>query len=254
MAEPERVLSDAEIAKMRTPLWEQAKAAIDAGDPDSAKDLVDRAVAQWASLKDYSINWITMLLTFIADELGEEAVERALRRTGDDFVRPRRSGERPVPNDSALEGAAGERDGANRATRRDWGDLPAAQRAKVIARSMLGNMGEVDVDEDDEKIILSFRCGSGGKLIDDGRYEGEHAYHVLTERSGRTFMREELWVYCAHCSVNNEVQPIEWGEAPTSIEYPPTRPGERCVHHVYKDVADTPVEAFRRIGKEKPER
>ena len=105
---------------------------------------------------------------------------------------------------------------------------------------MLGNMGEVEVDEDDEKIVLSFRCGSGGKLIDDGRYEGEHPYALLREPSGRTFMRDELWVYCAHCSVNNEIQPVEWGESPTSIEYPPTKPGERCVHHVYKDVADTP--------------
>jgi hypothetical protein len=224
----DRVLSEAEIRKMQTPLWEQAKAAIDAGEPDEAKALIDRAVAQWASLKDYSINWITTLLTFIADELGEDAVERALRKTGDDFVRPRR------------------------ATGRDWGGLPAAQRAKVIARSMLGNMGEVEVDEDDEKIVLSFRCGSGGKLIDDGAYEGDQPYRVLREQSGRTFMREELWVYCAHCAVNNEIQPVEWGESPTSIEHPPTKPGERCVHHVYKDVADTPAEAYRRIGKEPP--
>jgi hypothetical protein len=226
----ERVLSDAEIEKMQTPLWEQAKAAIDAGDTDAAKALVDRAVAQWASLKDYSINWITTLLTFITDELGDEAVERALRKTGDEFVRPRR------------------------ATGRDWGDLPAAQRAKVIARSMLANMGEVDVEEDDEKIVLSFRCGSGGKLIDDGRYVGDRPYALLREQAGRTFMRDELWVYCAHCSVNNEIQPVEWGESPTSIEYPPTKPGERCIHHVYKDVADTPGDAFRRIGKEPPSR
>ena len=59
---------------------------------------------------------------------------------------------------------------------------------------MLGNMGEVEVDEDDEKITLSFRCGSGGKLIDDGRYDGEHPYLRLRERAGRTFMRDELWV------------------------------------------------------------
>ena len=117
---------------------------------------------------------------------------------------------------------------------------------------MLANMGEVEVDEDDEKIVLSFRCGSGGKLIDDGRYEGEHPYALLREPSGRTFMRDELWVYCAHCSVNNEIQPVEWGESPTSIEYPPTKAGERCVHHVYKDVADTPADAFRRVGKEPP--
>jgi hypothetical protein len=226
----DRTLSDAEIARMETPLWEQAKAAIDAGDPDGAKALIDRSVTQWAGLKDYSINWITSLLTFVADELGEEAVERALRTTGDEFVRPRRD------------------------TGTTWSDLPAAARAKVIARSMLGNMGTVEVAEDDEKITLSFRCGSGGKLIDDGRYEGEHAYATLREPAGRTFSRDELWVYCAHCSVNNEIQPVEWGEAPTSIEFPPTRAGEPCVHHVYKDVAAIPDDAYERIGKAAPER
>ena len=160
----DRVLSDAEIEKMQTPLWDQAKEAVDAGDPEVAKALIDRAVGQWAGLKDYSINWITSLLTFIADELGEEAVERALRKTGDEFVRPRRD------------------------TGTRWGDVPAAQRAKVIARSMLGNMGAVEVSEDDEKIVLAFQCGSGGKLIETGAYEGEHPYRTLTERSGRTFI------------------------------------------------------------------
>src|SRR6188472_1965273 len=113
----DRTLSDADVARMETPLWDQAKAAIDAGDPEAAKALIDRAVTQWAGLKDYSINWITSLLTFITDELGEEAVERALRKTGDEFVRPRRD------------------------TGTSWSELPASARAKVIARSMLGNMG-----------------------------------------------------------------------------------------------------------------
>jgi hypothetical protein len=226
----DRVLSDAEIEKMQTPVWAQAKAAIDAGDPDAAKALIDRAVTQWSGLKDYSINWITSLLTFIADELGEEAVERALRKTGDEFVRPRRS------------------------TDTEWADVPAAQRAKVIARAMLGNMGEVAVSEDDEKIILEFQCGSGGKLINGGAYEGEHAYRTLQERSGQTFMRDELPVYCAHCSVNNEIQPVEWDGTPTSIELPPEQPGEPCIHHVYKDVSTIPDEAFVRIGKPPPSR
>jgi len=224
----ERQLGDADIERMQTPLWEQAKTAFRAGDTDGGIELIDRAVAQWSGLKDYSINWITTLLTFIGEELGEEAVERALRKTGEEFVAPRRD------------------------TGTDWGTLPASARAKVIARAMLGNMGEVEVEEDDEKIVLSFRCGSGGKLIEGGAYEGEHAYLKLRERSGQTFMRDELWVYCAHCSVNNEIQPVEWGATPTSIEYPPQVPGERCVHHIYKDVADIPTEAYRRIGKEPP--
>jgi hypothetical protein len=122
----------------------------------------------------------------------------------------------------------------------------------VIARAMVSNFGAVEVDEDDEKIVLSFRCGSGGRLIDEGRYEGDHAYVTLREKSGRTFMRDELPVYCAHCSVNNEIQPVEWGETPTSIEHPPERAGEPCVHHIYKDVDAIPDEAYRRIGKARP--
>jgi len=113
-------------------------------------------------------------------------------------------------------------------------------------------MGEVVVDEDDEKIVLSFRCGTGGRLIDEGAYEGEDAYLTLEERNGRTFMRDELPVYCAHCSVNNEIQPVEWGGAPTSIEHPPERKGEPCVHHVYKDVTALPDEVYERIGKRRP--
>ena len=225
----DRELSDDEISRMSTALWEQARSAIADGDTERGLERLDAAVKQWRSLQDYSINWITVLLSFISDELGEVAVERALRRTGDDFVRPRRD------------------------TGTSWDSLPAGARAKVIARAMVANFGSVEVDEDDEKIILSFRCGSGGRLIDDGRYEGDHAYATLRERSGRTFMRDELPVYCAHCSVNNEIQPVEWGDTPTSVEYPPERPGEPCVHHVYKDVADLPPEVFERIGLEPPE-
>jgi hypothetical protein len=226
MADP--MLSDADIDQMRTPLWEQARTAFQAGRTDDGSVLLDKAVDQWAALKDYSINWITSLLTFIGDEQGEEAVERALRKTGDEFVRPRRD------------------------TGTEWGSLPASARAKVIARAMLSNMGTVDVDEDDEKIVLSFRCGSGGRLIDEGRYEGDPAYLTLREKSGRTFMRDELPVYCAHCSVNNEMQPVEWGGTPTSIEHPPERKGEACVHHIYKDASAIPDEAYERIGKSPP--
>jgi hypothetical protein len=225
---PARELTDADVERMRQPLWEEARAAFVAGRAHDGSELLDQAVAQWRYLQDYSINWITSLLTFVGEELGEEAVERALRKTGEEFVRPRRD------------------------TGTDWDTLPAAVRAKVIARAMVANFGAVDVDEDDEKIMLSFRCGSGGRLIDDGRYEGEHAYLTLRERSGRTFMRDELPVYCAHCSVNNEMQPIEWGGAPTSIEHPPERAGERCVHHIYKDARAIPDAAYSRIGKRRP--
>jgi hypothetical protein len=210
---------------MTVPAWEQAKAAMAAGDGARAAELVDIAVRRWRSLQDYSINWVTSLLSFIGREMGEEAVEQALREFGESFVRPRRG-----------EG---------------WDELPAEARATAVARAMVANFGECEVDEDAEKITLSFRCGTGGRLIDEGRYD-DGGYLTLTDRSGRTFMRDDLPVYCAHCSVNNEMQPVEWGGAPTTVEHPPQGPGQPCVHHVYKDQAAVPAAVYERIGKQPP--
>ena len=224
---PEPVLSAEDIRSMSTPFWEQAKEAVVAGDQEKALEMIDRAVEQWRSLQDYSINWITQLLSFVGSELGEEAVERSLRDLGEKFLKPRRTGAVP------------------------WAGLPAGLRAKIIARAMVANFGAVEVSEDDEKVTMSFRCGSGGRMIDEGKYEGPASYLTLREKSGRTFMRDELPVYCAHCSVNNEMQPVEWGGVPSSIEFPPTSKGEPCVHHVYKDGHRIPAEALRRIGDPK---
>jgi len=215
-----------DLRAMTVPAWRQAMAALEEGDTARAAQLLDRAVGQWRSLQDYSINWITSLLSFIGRELGEEAVERALRSSGEQFVRARRESATP------------------------WEDLPAEVRAKAIARAMLANFGECEVSEDDQRITLSFRCGSGGRMIDEGRYDEQGGpYLTLRERAGRTFQRDALPVYCAHCSVNNEIQPVEWGGTPTSIEHPPEGPGGRCVHHIYKDPRSIPDEVYVRIGK-----
>jgi hypothetical protein len=217
------MFSSDELESMTVPAFERAKRAIAVGDHERAVALIDEGAARTRSLQIYSIEWITSLLSFIGRELGEEAVERALRASGDDFIDDRRQG--------------------------PWDELPANVRAKVIARAMVANGGACEVDEEDDKIVLSFQCGSGGRLIDEGRYDVEGGpYLTLHEESGRTFSRAELPVYCAHCSVNNEMQRVEAGGAPTSIEFPPTKPGERCVHHVYKDVAAIPDEAYERIG------
>jgi hypothetical protein len=217
------MFTSTELESMTVSAWERAKGAVAAGDQESAIALIDEAARRTRDLQIYSIEWITSLLSFVSRELGEPAVERALRATSDDFIHARRQGK--------------------------WSDLPATARAKVIARSMLANGGACEVDEDDEKVILSFHCGSGGRLIDEGRYDKDGGpYVTLRERSARTFSRDELPVYCAHCSVHNEMQAIEWGDTPTSIEFPPTKPGEPCVHHVYKDVDAIPDEAYERIG------
>ena len=219
--------TDAELESMTVAPWERAKQAVADGRYDDAVALIDDAAQRTRGLQIYSIEWITSLLTFIGRELGEDGVEQALRTNSDDFIRARRD----APGIPA------------------WESLPATVRAKTIARAMLANGGACDVSEDDEKVVLSFRCGSGGRLIDEARYDDAGGpFLTLHERGPRTFERDALPVYCAHCSVHNEIQPVESGGAPTSIEYPPEAAGEPCVHHVYKDVDAFPDSAYLRIG------
>lgn len=206
----------------------QALDALAEGDTDLAADQIARAERQARQLKQYSIRWIAELLSWIGETEGEDAVEAALRRFG-------------------------ERNLADRAeAENDWWSVPAEVRAKVVARAMLANGAEVELDEDDEKIVMSFRCGSGGWLIDSGAYEGDDALMTLTEPGPRTFGRDSMWVYCAHCSVNNEIQAVETTGRITSVEFPPERAGEPCVHHVYRRVEDVPEEIYLRIGRRKP--
>ena len=72
---------------------------------------------------------------------------------------------------------------------------------------------------------------------------------LVRESGPRTFGRPELPVYCAHCSVNNEMQAVEWRGSLTTVEHPPQAPGQPCVHEVYKRPDAVPEEAYVRIGK-----
>ena len=213
--------------QIETPARLQVEEAIDRGDGPGAKKLLQRMEADWLRNKDYSINWITSLLSFIGRRLGEDAVEEALRDFGERYLGERRAGIAAVTPEQRLEG---------------------------LVRAMKANGAAVEFSEDDEKYVASFRCGSGGKLIDDRAYEAPRDYLTLRERGPRTFGRDALPVYCAHCSVNNEMEGIEQTGVPVTIEFPPENPGERCVHHVYKDPTRIPDEIYRRVGKETPQR
>lgn len=208
-----------------TPTERLIEDAIDRGDAAEAKRLLHHMVLDWRRNKDYSINWIASLLSFIGREMGEPAVERALRDFGDRFLRARRADPR----------------GAD-----------ARKQMEAIARAMKANGADVALSEDPDKFVLSFRCGSGGMLIDDGAYEAPRNYLTLLQRGPVTFDRDTFPVYCAHCSVNNEIQPVEWDGVPATVQFPPTRAGERCVHHMYKDPRAIPPEIFQRIGKDPP--
>lgn len=214
--------------EIETPTQQLVEEAIDAGDAAEAKRRLGLMVTDWTRNKDYSINWITSLLSFIGRRLGEGAVEEALRDFGERYLKPGR--------DATLH------------------RISAQKRMEATVRGMKANQGEVEYSEDEEKYVMAFRCGSGGMLIDEGAYDNPPKnYLMLREKGPMTFGRDKLPVYCAHCSVNNEIQAIEWEGRLPIVQFTPTKPGERCVHWVFKDGVDAPAEYYRRVGKEKPQ-
>src|SRR4051794_31447862 len=104
--------TEAELESMTAAPWGRAKRAVGDGRPDDALAFIDEAAQRTRGLQIYSIEWITSLLSFVGRELGEDAVERALRASSDDFIRARREPEGAPP----------------------WDTLPATVRAKAIAR------------------------------------------------------------------------------------------------------------------------
>jgi hypothetical protein len=216
--------NDMDKREIETPTRTLIEEAIDRGDSVEAKHLLELMEGDWLRNKDYSINWITSLLSFIGRRLGEDAVEEALRDFGDRFLRDRRAATASVEPRKRMEG---------------------------LVRAMKANGASVEFSEEDDRFVVAFRCGSGGKLIDEAAYAAPRDYLTLWDAGPRTFGRAELPVYCAHCSVNNEMEGIEQTGVPVTIEFPPERAGEPCVHHVYKDPASIPDEIYRRVGKEK---
>ena len=213
------------------PDHDRVLAAVRAGDAAGAEAALASLVDRFAGLQDYSVNWVTSLLSFIGRELGEGAVEDALREFGDGYLAERRA--RP--------------DGSP-----PWRDLPGGGPGPGRDPAHGGQRGNGRVDADEDRIELSFRCGTGGRLVDEGRYDPVGAgagrgYLRLQGDGPATFGEPGLPVYCAHCSINNEVQPLERDGVPTTVEFPTRRPGEPCVHHVYRDLDRLPEEVLERL-------
>jgi hypothetical protein len=207
---------------------ERVRTALDAGDVDAARAALDRYAAGVLSLQHFSVQWVTSLLSFVAHELGEPAVERALRATGEEFVLPRRA---------------------------EFDELPLPTRVRAIVEAMLTNGGGLEaMAEDADGVTLSFRCGSGGRLVDEGWYDDAGGpFATLRESGPMTFGRPALPVYCAHCSVHNELMPLERGMGPSSVEEPTPGPGGLCVHRVFRDPrGGVPAPAYERLGLSQP--
>jgi hypothetical protein len=130
-----------------------------------------------------------------------------------------------------------------------------------------GRRGDLEISEDDEKIVVAFDpCGSGGCQQRGDPIEGSGSRHaapydfgVTTERHDWAWNEQGVCYYCAHCCFALELWPAEqWGHPVRVVDSPlygesQSQTPKKCTWTVYKTLEAIPLEAYTRIGRSKPQ-
>jgi hypothetical protein len=117
--------------------------------------------------------------------------------------------------------------------------------------------GTITVTEEPDRYVLSFdACGTGGRMRRGDPLVGsgsrlEAPYHFLNVRGAYdwTWNRSGVCAYCAHCSVVNQILPIEGLGRPMRMTEYPENADDPCRWIIYKDRDSFPDQAFISVGK-----
>jgi hypothetical protein len=229
-----RIFSQEELNEFSKGFMELAIKAIDDGDYERARYWCQREADTNSLNHDLFVNWVASLLSYIYDALGEEAAVNVTRKV----LGPK-------------------------ACRMELVDLrkqgpEAWVQWCVDMWRQHGTDPGLTVEEDDEKFILTIKCGSGGKMLEMGCYEGQDGYRRLQKRGPQTWGEVGVPIYCGHCSWVHEIIPMELGGQGSQFWVHaspfPQKPGDPCIHHIYKNPEDIPDKYYTRMGLKKKQK
>ncbi len=225
----ERFFSDEELREMERRTVDRLTDAIEAGDTEKAKKLAKRMYNEFLSMHDLYRNWITATLSEVGQRYGDEDLEAIM-------VEGVRAWWKPIVDKLPKEPEA----------------MPA--KVKMFISGLHGHLQPLEITEDDEKIEIKLcPCGSGGRLIQEGKYEGPDAFMTIAKEQPLTYGRKDFPVYCAHEYAMEKVD-IEENGRPFVVVEPAAKLGtEHCRMIVYKDPESVPLKYYERLGIEKPE-
>ena len=224
----DRFFSDEELREMGKRTVDRLTEAIDAGDGEKAKKIAKRMYNEFLGMHDLYRNWITATLSEVARRYGDEALDEVM-------VEGVRAWWKPIVESLPKAPES----------------MPA--RIKMFAAGLQGHLQPLEVSEDDEKVEIKMcPCGSGGRLIMEGKYEGKEAFHTIEKPQPLTYGRPDYPVYCAHEYAMERVD-IEENGRPFVVVEPAARLGrDYCSLIVYKDPDKIPARYYERIGMKKP--
>lgn len=213
MTEPDSIQAEKPIRRhdLEQNAVMRCRAALDRGDVEAARQELDAVLAEAKPIHDLYGDLCASLVTFIAERLGEEAVEDAWRHVAEDVWRPVLS-----------------RFQANE-------DVEGLVRAK--SGFLTSHRYEFTVLEDDEKYSFEVGfCSSGERMVVEGKVEGNggdpaghHRFGATKEAYPWSLGRRDFPYYDVHSALWMKLLPAEWGWDVMDVEYDVKEHGEVSV-------------------------
>lgn len=224
----DKIFTENELREMEKRTLDRLLEAIDQDDSEAAKKIANRMYNEFLSMHDLYRNWITATLTEIGEKFGDEVLD-------DVMVEGVRAWWQPI-----IEKLPKTED-------------TLAARVKMFASGLHGHLQPLGIEEDEEKIEIKLRpCGSGGRLISEGKYEGDSAFLKIEKPQKMTYGRKNYPVYCAHEYAMEKVD-IQQNGRPFVVVEPAENLGcDDCSLFIYKDPNKIPDKYYERIGMKKP--
>ncbi len=205
-----------------------------------ARERLDSLREDWRRLHDRYADYQAGLLTFVATRFGEAALEDCFRHVLHPYLR-----ERYGPFDVRL---------------RPYEET-VFRNAYLSFEAMRGHLcgpdrrGDLEVAEDDDKIVIAFDpCGSGGRQQrgdavegTGSRAEAPYGFGVTREAHDWAWNEKGVCYYCAHCCFALELWPAEqWGHPVRVVDSPLYGESQgsapkKCTWTVYKSLEAIPA-------------
>ena len=211
--ERKRVFTEKELKEMGVRTRDAAIEAVDAGDREKAKKLINRLYDESQGMHDVYLN------------SGEEALYQAMRKVMGTLAQ-------------AFPGSPDEMD--------------FRSRVELVAGTLRGHGCSLEIEEDDEKVCVKMRpCGSGQKLVDSGAYGPPRNLSRLKPHV-MTWGLPDFPIYCVHNPVQS-ILAMENSGYPMDVVIPAKDMAtDSCRFCIYKDPDSIPEEIYTRVGMKKP--
>lgn len=222
ITQKEATVNKTQLKEMGICSFERLRQAIEAGDKKKALALLDETAKGVDSFSNVRTGQIDLLLTYIADKLGDDAVYEVQELTYNKYVKP-------FLGADAVKWSAEDK-------------LKKRCYVWTFGHAMTRN---IEIEEDKEKFTLRIPCNTGGWLKSAGDYGTVGKAYPWTRA------RKDYCLYCTGSAAGECITVEEYG-VPVWIGDPQEPP--TCLLYIYKDNKDIPAEYFERVKTKKPAR